>query len=60
MGHIAHLKNQFKSINTFEKSYDDIYNKIGPIILEENILKISSKYISSPCGKGRDPSFEEI
>ena len=23
MGHIAHLSNQFKSINTFQKSYDN-------------------------------------
>ena len=23
MGHIAHLRNQFKSMNTFEQSYDD-------------------------------------
>ena len=23
MGHIAHLKNQFKSMDTFEQSYDD-------------------------------------
>ena len=23
MGHIAHLRNQFKSMDTFEQSYDD-------------------------------------
>ena len=25
MGHIAHLSNQFKSMNTFEQSYDYMY-----------------------------------
>ena len=25
MGHIAHLRNQFKSMNTFEERYDYIY-----------------------------------
>ena len=30
MGHIAHLRNQFKSMNTIEQSYDYIYYKIGP------------------------------
>ena len=34
MGHIAHLKNQFKSMNTFELSYDYKYNKIDPVILK--------------------------
>ena len=29
MGHIAHLRNPFKSINTFEKSYDYIIKLIG-------------------------------
>ena len=38
MGHIAHLRNQFKSINTFERSYDYIYYKIGPIV-QEKIFK---------------------
>ena len=28
MGHIAHLRNQFKSMNTFERSYDYIYKCI--------------------------------
>ena len=28
MGHIAHMRNQFKSINTFEKSYDYIITLI--------------------------------
>ena len=31
MGHITHLRNQFKSMNTFEWSYDYIYYKIGPV-----------------------------
>ena len=37
MGKITHLKNQFKSIITFEKSYDNIYHKIDPIVQEEEI-----------------------
>ena len=28
MGYIAHLRNQFKAINTFEKSYDYIITLI--------------------------------
>ena len=28
MGHIAHLRNQFKSMNIFERSYDYIYKCI--------------------------------
>ena len=39
MGHIAHLRNQFKSMNTFEQSYDYIYHKIGPVVREEKIYK---------------------
>ena len=35
MGHIAHLRNQFKSKNTFEQSYD---YKIGPVVREEMIF----------------------
>ena len=38
-GHIAHLRNQFKSMNTFERSYDYIYYKIGPVVQEEKIFK---------------------
>ena len=37
MGHIAHLRNQFKSMNTFERSYDNIY-KIGTVV-QEKIFK---------------------
>ena len=42
MGHIAHLRNQFKSINTFEQSYDYmyIYHEISPVILDEKILNL--------------------
>ena len=39
MGHIADLRNQFKSINIYEQSHDYICYKIGPVILEEKILK---------------------
>ena len=39
MDHIAHMKNQFKSLNTFEQSYDYlsiyIYHKIGPEVQEK-------------------------
>ena len=60
MDHIAHLKNQFKSMNTFEQSFDYmytcIYHKIGPEILEEKILKfcecIFAILLLSPFGKG--------
>ena len=39
MGHIAHLRNQFKSMNTFERSYDNMYYKTGTVVQEEKILK---------------------
>ena len=39
MGHMAHLRNQFKSMNTNEQSYDYIYYKIGPVVREEKIFK---------------------
>ena len=41
MGHIAHLRNQFKSMNTFEYvyRYDYINYKIGPVVHEEKIFK---------------------
>ena len=35
MGHITHLRNQLKSVNTFEQSYDHIYYKTGPVVQEE-------------------------
>ena len=35
MGHITHLKNHVKSMNTFERSYDYIYYKIGSVVQEE-------------------------
>ena len=38
MGQIAHLRNQFKSMNTFERSYDYIYYKTGPVVQEEKIF----------------------
>ena len=38
MGHIAQLRNQFKSMNTFERSYDYIYYKTGPVVQEEEIF----------------------
>ena len=39
MGHIVHLRNQFKSMNTSERSYDYIYYKINPVVQEEKIFK---------------------
>ena len=36
MGHIAHLINQFKLMNTFERSYDYTYYKIDQVVQEEN------------------------
>ena len=39
MGHIAHLRNQFKSMNTSEGSYDNIYYKTDPVFQEEKIFK---------------------
>ena len=42
MGHIVHLRNQFKSMSTFEQSYDYIYYKIGPVVQEE-ILKFRER-----------------
>ena len=38
-GHIAHLRNQFKAMKTFERSYDHIYYKIGPVVQEEKTFK---------------------
>ena len=45
MGHIAHMRNQFKSTNTFEQSYDYIYYKIGPLVQEKKIFKITWIYL---------------
>ena len=41
MVHIAHLKNQFKSMHTFERSCDYmyIYYKIGQAVQEEKIIE---------------------
>ena len=39
MGHIATLRNQFKSLNAFERNYDDIFYKIGPVVEGEEIFK---------------------
>ena len=40
IGHIAHLRNQFKSMNTLEQSYDYIYYKTDPVVQEEKIFKL--------------------
>ena len=39
MDHIAHLRNQFKSVNTFVRSYDYIYYKTGLVVQEMKIFK---------------------
>ena len=39
MGHIAHLRNQFKSMNTLERSYDYIYYKTGLVVPEKKIFE---------------------
>ena len=39
MDHIAYLRNHFKSRNTFERSYNYIYYKIGQVVQEEKIFK---------------------
>ena len=39
MGHIAHLRNQFKTMKRLERSYDYIYNKISPVVQEEKTFK---------------------
>ena len=38
MGHITHLRNQFKSTNTFERSYNYKYYKISPVVNEEKFF----------------------
>ena len=43
MGHIAHLRNQFKSMNTSKRSYDYIHYKIGPVVQEEKMFEL--KYL---------------
>ena len=57
MGHIAHLINKFKSIkmNTFERSYEDIYHKIGTIVQEEKIFK----FRESPLLRGLTFPFKQ-
>ena len=37
MGHIAHLRNQFRSMNIFERIYAYIYYKTGPVVQEKKI-----------------------
>ena len=35
----SHLRKQFKTMKTFEQSYDHIYYKIGPVVQEEKIFR---------------------
>ena len=39
MSHIAHLRNQLKSMNTFERMYDYMYCRIVPVVQGEKIFK---------------------
>ena len=41
MGHIAHMRNQFESMNihVFARSYDNTYYKTGPVDQEKKIFK---------------------
>ena len=65
MCHIVHLINQFKSLNTFQQSFDymyiQVYHEIGPEVLEEEIFKfckcIFEILLSSPFGKRCETSI---
>ena len=39
IGHVTHVRNQFKLMNTFEQMYDYMYtyHKNGPVVLKEKI-----------------------
>ena len=39
MDHIAHLKNQFKSMKTYERSNDYEYYKFGQVVQKEKTFK---------------------
>ena len=39
MGHIAHLRKQFNSMNTSEQSYNYLYYKSGPVVRGEKVFK---------------------
>ena len=41
IGHIAHPRNQFKSMNTLKQSCDNKYYKIDPVDQEEEIFTLS-------------------
>ena len=54
MGHIAHLRNQFKSINTFAQSYDHITliwgKKNNHLLLDQWMLLICTTWVSFTKG----------
>ena len=39
MGHITQLRDQIKSMNIYEQSYDFIYYKTGPVVQEEKVFE---------------------
>ena len=50
-GHIAHLRNHFKSMNTFERSYDyiHVYYKTGLVVQKEKIFKFCESIFATIC-----------
>ena len=47
MSHIAHLRNQFKSMNTFEQSYDywwSIFTTLEDLDFADDIALLSSRH----------------
>ena len=63
MGHIAHLRNNFKSMNTFERSYDYVYYEIGLVVQEKNFFNFVNALLQFcyyfPMLKGVAFSFEQ-
>ena len=64
MGHIAHMRNQFESMNIFARSYDNTYYKTGPVDQEKKIFKFREYTLAilllSPNVKSVAIPFEQI
>ena len=56
MGHIAHLRNQFNSMNRSEQSYDYIYHEIDPVDFVNVFLQFCYHL---PLEKGVALQFEQ-